>query len=243
MISTGIFAVNVKTNNALANGKIVGGKVVKIEDYPYQLSLELTHYHICGGAIIGDKWALTAAHCTYQMPSTNFTVRVGTSYRGYGGQVIALRRIHEHPSYNTKTQDCDIAVLELASSIVMPTAAKIPMASWYNFLFPWLSGVATGWGATKEDGGPTFQLRAVTVPVVNYYRCANTYGSALTSHMFCAGKTSKDSCQGDSGGPLAINGKLYGIVSFGVGCGKTHYPGVYTRISSFRSFISRISGI
>ncbi|KAJ8969246.1 hypothetical protein NQ314_001854 [Rhamnusium bicolor] len=71
----------------------------------------------------------------------------------------------------------------------------------------------------------------------------NAYGRLLTSHMFCAGEKNMDSCQGDSGGPFVISGKLYGLVSFGEGCGKHNYPGVYTRISSFRSFIYGISGV
>ncbi|KAJ8969245.1 hypothetical protein NQ314_001853 [Rhamnusium bicolor] len=107
-----------------------------------------------------------------RIPSTNFTIRAGTSFRGYEGEVIGVKRIHEHPSYNPKTQNSDIAVLELITPITTKNAAKIPMASWYNFLFPWLSGTATGWGTTKEDGALVWQLRAVTVPVVNYYSCA-----------------------------------------------------------------------
>ena len=39
--------------------------------------------------------------------------------------------------------------------------------------------------------------------------------------------------KGDSGGPMSIGtGPTWtqiGIVSWGIGCGKSHYPGVYTR--------------
>ncbi|KAJ8922202.1 hypothetical protein NQ315_004139 [Exocentrus adspersus] len=224
-------------------GKIVGGKPVNIEDYPYQLSLQLSRRHICGAAMIGSKWALTAAHCTYGLPAVNLTIRAGTTFYGYDGEVVSVKRVHEHPSYNDKTQDYDISVLELQHDITTKKASKISMASWYNFLFPWLSGTATGWGTTREEGVPSWQLRAVTVPIVNYYKCYLSYGPLLTSHMFCAGKHDKDSCQGDSGGPLVISGKLYGITSFGVGCGRPDFPGVYTRVSVFRSFIKGVSGI
>ncbi|XP_013918610.1 PREDICTED: granzyme A-like [Thamnophis sirtalis] len=37
--------------------------------------------------------------------------------------------------------------------------------------------------------------------------------------------------QGDSGGPLMCKGKQRGIVSFGKGCAKPKYPGVYTLLT------------
>lgn len=48
----------------MLDGKIVGGTYTTIEQYPYQLSLELNGRHICGASIISEKKALTAAHCT-----------------------------------------------------------------------------------------------------------------------------------------------------------------------------------
>lgn len=48
--------------------------------------------------------------------------------------------------------------------------------------------------------------------------------------------------QGDSGGPLMINDgnwKQIGIVSWGIGCGKGQYPGVYTRLTSFMPWINK----
>ncbi len=50
-----------------------------------------------------------------------------------------------------------------------------------------------------------------------------------------------DTCQGDSGGPLMafVHNRwvLAGLTSFGQGCAEAGYPGVYTRVSYFISFI------
>lgn len=49
--------------------------------------------------------------------------------------------------------------------------------------------------------------------------------------------------QGDSGGPLIVPGprqQLVGIVSYGSATCAQGYPDVYTRVSSFLPYISRI---
>uniref|UniRef100_A0A3Q1G569 Peptidase S1 domain-containing protein n=1 Tax=Acanthochromis polyacanthus TaxID=80966 RepID=A0A3Q1G569_9TELE len=48
-------------------------------------------------------------------------------------------------------------------------------------------------------------------------------------------------CRGDSGGPLVCDGATAGVVSFsGRRCGDPRTPDVYTRISSFREWITTV---
>ena len=70
--------------------------------------------------------------------------------------------------------------------------------------------------------------------------------SVITSNMVCAGfsEGGKDSCQGDSGGPLVVprnssddSAIIYGVVSFGTGCAKPNYPGVYARVAKYLDWI------
>ena len=67
--------------------------------------------------------------------------------------------------------------------------------------------------------------------------CTSVYDydpSLITSNMMCARDPNEDSCQGDSGGPLydSQNGVLVGVVSWGFGCAKDRFPGVYSRVSA-----------
>uniref|UniRef100_A0A0E9XN91 trypsin n=1 Tax=Anguilla anguilla TaxID=7936 RepID=A0A0E9XN91_ANGAN len=102
-----------------------------------------------------------------------------------------------------------------------------------------------GWGAT-----PTLryssQLLDAQVLLISQQRCSanSAYGGRLDDSMFCAGymKGGTDSCQGDSGGPLVCQKNeihfLYGVVSWGDGCGREEKPGVYARVTKFNDWIN-----
>lgn len=85
-------------------------------------------------------------------------------------------------------------------------------------------------------------LRKVDVPVISRTTCRSEYGtSAITTNMFCAGLAAGgvDSCQGDSGGPIVdASDVLQGVVSWGSGCARPDFAGVYTRLGNYVSWIN-----
>ncbi|KAI4459635.1 polyserase-related [Holotrichia oblita] len=236
-------------NVPLLDGRIVGGSPVTIEDCPYQVSVLLLGSHRCGGAIISDRYVITAAHCFTIWPASWHTIRAGSSFHNSGGQVVGVNAIYNHPNFNRANLDFDISILHLSSPLSFgPAAAPIPLPTQNQYYSDDTPAVVSGWGALIENGTAPLQLQAVWVPIVNNVRCGALYEVEeydVTDSMLCAGYMSggRDACQGDSGGPLVINGQLIGIVSWGEGCARANFPGVYASVSYSTSFITDITGI
>jgi secreted trypsin-like serine protease len=87
------------------------------------------------------------------------------------------------------------------------------------------------------------ELLEVAVPLVGRQACQDAYGASKVGQgQICAGKGGKDSCSGDSGGPLVAfdeKGQPFqvGVVSWGIGCADSRYPGIYTRVSAYAAWI------
>jgi secreted trypsin-like serine protease len=106
-----------------------------------------------------------------------------------------------------------------------------------------------GWGQTREGAlKQERRLHYATVPTVSDAKCAKEYEKAhvklVAAESICAAKRGVDTCQGDSGGPMVgkdTKGEWVqiGIVSWGLGCAREAYPGVYTQISAFRAEIRK----
>ncbi|KAI4459636.1 polyserase-related [Holotrichia oblita] len=228
---------------------VVGGSAVAIENYPYQVSVQLLKTHVCGGAIISDRYIVSAAHCFILFPTSWYTIRAGSSIHNFGGQVVKVNTIHRHVNYNPVNLDFDICILDLASFLSFgPNTAPISLPAQNQYYPDDTPAVVTGWGGLIENGAAYIQLQAVWVPIVSNARCKAQYDvtqQAITNSMLCAGYIdgSRDACQGDPGGPLVIDGQLMGVVSWGEACGGAKFPGVYANVSYLRSFITDITKI
>ncbi|XP_055628746.1 trypsin 5G1-like [Toxorhynchites rutilus septentrionalis] len=231
-----------------SQGRIVGGFPVDIKDIPYQVSVVKYGSHTCGGALISSRWVLTAGHCASSSNTPLLGLRVGSTDRNSGGQLLKLKRVVQHPNYNPTIIDYDFALLELQEDVTFnERVGMVSLPEQDEVVEDGAQCRVSGWGSTQNSQESSRYLRAADVPSVNQETCqaAYTYFGEITARMICAGykQGGKDACQGDSGGPLVSDQKLVGIVSWGFGCARAGYPGVYARVASVRQWVTEVSGI
>jgi len=255
LLFVGVFALSQGRNKGIAGPfkvypLIVGGEEAEKNEFPYHISLQYLSQHLCGATVLNQNWVITAAHCIIA-PESSYSIVAG-EHNLYSNDNTEQRRkvskfiIHEN-YYDSPTQTLnDIALVRLELPLELNDVVQaIPLAGQGQ---KDVSGNAwvTGWGYTYENGYLSNILRKVQMPVLSKSECDWAFagsGLVIEDHMVCAGvpQGGKDSCQGDSGGPMVCSNNgfnyLCGVVSWGVGCGRPGYPGVYTRVSSFNEWV------
>ncbi|XP_017769450.1 PREDICTED: transmembrane protease serine 9-like [Nicrophorus vespilloides] len=223
----------------IPSGRIVGGEQTTIQEFPYQVSVEYFHSHMCGGAILDENTVITAAHCTDGYGS--LTVRAGTTTSNVGGVKIDVAEVRQHEEYNPMSVNNDVSILKLAKPLQFKESiSPINLPKSTEDLPSGTKVVVTGWGVTFEGGSVAEKfLRKVELYSLSNDECRAINGGMITPEMICAGieEGGKDACQGDSGGPMAADGTLYGIVSWGLGCARPRYPGVYANVAKLLPWI------
>ncbi|XP_064808310.1 transmembrane protease serine 9 [Oncorhynchus masou masou] len=233
---------------AVGSQRIVGGLTARRGEWPWIGSLQYQRLHRCGATLIHSKWLLTAAHCFKGNSNpVAWSVSLGSVLRsGVGALVIPIQRIILHPGFNSTNMDYDVALLEMA--VPAPRSYTIQLVCLPSPVHSFLKNTEcyiTGWGSMREGGSLTNLLQKADVNIIEQSDCQQAYGNSLTPSMMCAGymEGGKDTCLGDSGGPLTcreFSGQWFvaGVTSWGHGCGRTAFPGVYMRVTAIREWIS-----
>ncbi|KXN67067.1 trypsin-like serine protease, partial [Conidiobolus coronatus NRRL 28638] len=208
----------------------------------------------CGGTLYTENTIITAAHC--EGNSAEWIAKVHRHdlrmpEESEQGKTYKVIKAIDHPDYKGETDSYknDISIWKIDAPSGNRTNVELDNGDYGKDQDLLLTTI--GWGRTYEGGKQSPVLLETKVPVSNYERCALNYSQAPGSVQYdidnskhiCAGypEGQTDSCQGDSGGPLFVyeNGKqiLTGVTSFGEGCALPDYPGVYTRVSNYSSWI------
>ncbi|MGW4208831.1 S1 family peptidase [Lentzea sp. NPDC004789] len=236
---TAVLALVVLTASpAQAESRVVGGVVVdNADEAPWTVALTTSSdYQFCGGALVAPGLVVTAAHCVYGRTPRSINVIGGRlDLRTDGGSRSVVTEYQIAEGYSTPSRGKDIALLTLAEPMpyrVLPVAGTTDVYAARNV------GVVYGWGRQAEaDTNKSPLLHKASIPIMADDQCAAAYARYDAEAMFCAGypEGGVDACIDDSGGPFVVDGRLAGIVSWGIGCARPGAPGVYTRVTTYLS--------
>ncbi|XP_053996961.1 transmembrane protease serine 9-like [Hylaeus anthracinus] len=228
--------------------RIVGGRPTTPNKYPWVARLVYDGRFHCGASLINNDYVLTAAHCVRRLKRSKMRVVLGDydQHVTTDGRAVmrAVSAVIRHRNFDMNSYNHDVALLRLRKSVKFSKSIK-PVCLPQKGTDPaGKEGTVVGWGRTSEGGMLAGIVNEVQVPILSLSQCRmmKYRANRITDNMLCAGRGSQDSCQGDSGGPLLVHEgdrlEIVGIVSWGVGCGRPGYPGVYTRVTRYLKWIN-----
>ncbi|CAK6952831.1 hepatocyte growth factor activator [Scomber scombrus] len=246
-----------KKRLSVPRGRIMGGTSALPGTHPWMAALYIGQSDFCAGNLVSSCWIVSAAHCFFRNPLLS-QIRV----------VLGQQRFNVTDS-NTKTFGVEKYIFPKQFSVFNPTLHDIVLIKLKKqdgkcvrktpFIRPIClpdKGMTfpdnycctiSGWGHMHEKAEGYSSLQEAGVRLIPHESCRkpDVFGNHVTNDMICAGLNGcVDACQGDSGGPLACAKDdvsfLYGIISWGEGCGRYGKPGVYTKVVNYIDWINSV---
>lgn len=242
---------NCRSCGLVQRNRIVGGRKASIHDFPWMVSIQKNKVQHCGASVLDKRHLLTAAHCMIGLEDTSSLVAIAATTNVYAPTAFRakIQSFITHPRFVAETFDYDMAVLTLETDIPLSDGSIRPICLPDSDDDPTGGvGVVSGWGATTETANVApEELRKVDLPIITNDECRKVEGlktQLVSDRMMCAGyvRGGMDACAGDSGGPLVWNyqgrWKQVGVVSWGIGCARKNYVGVFTKVTTMLEWLA-----
>lgn len=223
--------------------RIIGGLNATQGQFPFFASLRShDNEHFCGGTVISCRFIITAAHCSFNKEPNDFFVVVGSILRLGRHDKYLISKIVNHPRFDPHSIKNDISLVSTLNSIVFyANVNKIALSN--DYVDGGFEAVLVGFGFTNIEGPLADYLQWLTTTTLTNLKCnsgLDNTSTTLYNHQICTlAWSGKGFARADSGGPLIVDNELIGIISWRSNDNIGISPDVYTRVSSFRSWIDQ----
>ncbi|KAI0216813.1 Chymotrypsin-like elastase family member 2A [Lamellibrachia satsuma] len=232
----------------------IGISEAKPHSWPWQVNLVYPGIGpYCGGAIIDNRWIVTAAKCVSSFfDVSKLRVVVGDHNRSVSEgteSTWAVDKIIVHPQWQGNTFNNDIALIRLKGMLeyrheVAPVC--LPDAE----ISPSSVCMTTGWGFHIQVQVPVSILvfSQVRLRTVDRDTCNTNewFNDRVTNTTMCTmyDEGRNDTCLFNVGGPLVCRQdsgpwRLHGIVIMGAGCSHRPQPVIMTQVAKFGTWIEQ----
>ncbi|XP_057317842.1 trypsin epsilon-like [Microplitis mediator] len=226
---------------------------IKINEAPYQVSIQFHGIHYCSGAIISDYWVVTSAQCLKDigLNSPYLTIRTGATSTQRDGSVhkIHTYKVHERFELNDgNIPFYDIGLIQVADYFTFDsTCQPIRLINPYDPTVHKSYNV-TGWDIHYNDNDKngtdvSAGLKKQKWRQVDHSKCREFYffWDKFNDNLVCAvseGQVENPCALGDLGDPLVIDGYLVGVKSWKMDCDVyPHLPTLFTNVRNFYEWI------